>query len=336
MQQTLTQTSIPELDPEIEQLPIAHKEIIRYWHAIATERKLSLSQVEKITDVSTSTLSRLFRNAYKAGLETVCLKLIAVRKSYEEGGHIDRQEFAETAVANLLFKVCDRTRALSNVALVWGDKGIGKTRALNEYALKNSSSKTIYMRCRASVTFHQFVRTLGNACNVQTANAFDLREKIIEFFSNGQKLLIVDELHQIFLTMRRDVAIRCAEYLREVFDVAGCGLVLVGTNVLEREFKNGRDREALSQLLDRGTLQVQLPNKPSLKDLSKLVAHYQLELPDKESSDYRLIMDIIAAHGLRKFCISLKDGAARAAKNQEVYAWQHFSAAYDIVQKIAK
>jgi DNA transposition AAA+ family ATPase len=163
------------------------------------------------------------------------------------------------------------------------------------------------------------------------------REKIYTVLAAGQRLLIIDELHQAFLTTRTDTAVKCCEFLREIADVAGCGLVLVGTELLKTEIFTGIHKEALRQLVDRGTVQAALPAKATKKDYTAFLDFYGLPFPTEADGEaLPTLEDILKSSGLRKLTMHLRDGLAYATRKQEPYAWTHFVAAFEAIQSLSK
>ena len=238
-----------------------------------------------------------------------------------------------------MFALFDKTRALRNVSILWGDMGIGKTECISEYQRQNNHGRTLVVRFPAGASFAFFVAHVARACGVATRSQsqYQQREKIYQVLAAGQRLLIIDELHQAFLTTRTDTAVKCCEFLREIADVAGCGLVLVGTELLKKEIFTGTHKEALKQLVDRGTVQVPLPSKATKKDYLSFLQFYGLAFPTDADGEAQSIMeDIIKSTGLRKLTLHLRDGAAYAGKRGEDYAWHHFTSAFEAIQSLSK
>lgn len=313
-------------------------EILRYWFFTAKENQWSLGQLQKITGVSSTSLSRIFRGIYGADVASLCESLGKAKSNYL--ANTDNPEFIQTSLAARLFAVCDKTRATRTVSILWGEMGIGKTTILNEYTRLNSGGKTIYLRYPAGASHAQFMYQLARACGLapRAYNSAQLREKLYTLLGMGQRLIIVDELHQAFLTSRGDTAVRCIETLREISDLADCGMVLCGTNALSEHFFKGQHKDALAQLVDRGTMQIALPAKASKGDYKKFLTAYRLELPSESSEPeaYSILNDIIRLSGLRKLTLHLRDGAAYARKCQQAYNWDHFTAAFNAIQSLSK
>lgn len=125
------------------------------------------------------------------------------------------------------------------------------------------------------------------------------------------------------------------EFLREVYDRSGCGMTLFGTKALEKHLLDQKD--ALAQMLDRGTMQITLPAKPSKSDVKQFIANYGLpDLSGQEPEASAIVADILQSSGLRKLTLHLRDGAATAAKCGEAYRWHHFVTAFQDIQSLSK
>jgi len=320
----------------IRNLDDAHADLLRWWYFLGKDRNWSLGQLAKAAGVSSTTLSRVFRGKYEAALDSVLAALGKAKANFAE--QIDNPDFIATSLAKRFFRVCDRCRALATVAILWGPMGIGKTTIAEEYKRQNNHGRTAYMRCGAGLTFAAFISLMARSLGITAANQnqYYLREKIVGVLNAGQRLLIVDELHQIFLTTRGDTAVRICEFLREVFDRSKCGMVLLGTDVVQYEFFKGQHRDALAQLVDRGTIQMPLPAKPTKGDIAAFLKHYNLPMPGADEPEAaELLRDIVASAGLRKLTLHLRDGAANAARLNEPFNWGHFVEAHDDLKSLA-
>jgi len=316
--------------------PEATREVLRYWYYLGKDKSWSLAKLQHAAGVSTTTLSRVFRGVYGAEIESVIATLERAKLTYEEA--VDNPDFIETSLARRLFATFDKTRALGNVSIVWGKMGIGKTCIATEYQRLNNHGKTLLVRFPTGATFAFFVAHVAKACGISTRSQSQLqqRERIYQVLAAGKRLLIVDELHQAFLTTRSDTAVKCCEFLREIIDVSGCGLVLMGTKLLQESVFSGPHKEALAQLVDRGTVQIPLPDKATKTDVKAFLAHYGLQFPAPEDPAAIVLNDILVSYGLRKLTMHLRDGAAYARKRQESFKWSHFLDAFEAIQSLSK
>jgi DNA transposition AAA+ family ATPase len=312
-------------------------EVLRFWFFTAKKHNWNLKKLATTTGLSTTVIYRLLRGEYNADHSRAIETLEAARLNLAESA--DNPDFIETSLSKRLFTIFDKTRALHNVSILWGRMGIGKTECTMEYIRRSPVGRTAYVRFPAGASFAQVIQHIGRALGVaRTGNAGNCRERIIQLLSMGQRLLIVDELHQAFLTTRTDTAVKCCEFLREISDVAGCGLVLIGTELLEESIFRGPHKDALKQLLDRGTVQVPLPSKATQNDFKLFLKAYGLNFPDanQDAEAAQILNDIIRSAGLRKLTLHLRDGKAYANKRDEAYTWDHFAAAFQAIQSLSK
>jgi len=312
-------------------------EVLRFWFFTSKKLNWNLGRLAKATGLSTTVLHRLFRGEYPANPSNAIATLDSVRSNFAE--RAENPEFIETSLAKRMFAAFDKTRALKNVTILWGRLGIGKTEVAKEYVRTKPVGQTIFVRVPAGGSFALFVKTVGRALGVARGGRTDeVRDRIIQLLSMGQRLLIVDELHQAFLTMRGDTSVKCCEFLREIKDESQCGLILIGTEVLEEHIFRGPYKQALEQLVDRGTIQIPLPAKATQNDIKRFLNAYGLDFPDptKTPDAHAILSDIIKSSGLRKLTLHLRDGAAYASKREEPYQWQHFTAAFEAILALSK
>ena len=324
-----------QFEKVIADLNQPQQETLRFWYFLGKDRGWSLTKLAKACGASSTTLSRVFRGDYGADLATLCATLAKARDNFAES--VDNPAFIVTSLAKRFFRICDRTRALRTVTIIWGAMGIGKTTVAEEYKCRNNHGRTVYYRCQPGLTFVQFVLQLAAAAGIngKRQTHLVLREKLIAVLAAGNRLLIVEELHQIFLRRSHNdiTAVLQCEFLREIYDRANCGLVLMGTNALEKYMADQKD--TLAQLMDRGTMQIHLPEKPTAEDVKAFISNYALPaLDERQPEAAAIVADILKASGLRMLTLRLRDGAATAAKAGETYAWSHFIAAVKTISNL--
>jgi DNA transposition AAA+ family ATPase len=317
----------------------SQQDVLAFWFELAKDKGWGLAELAKVSGASTTTLTRLFRCIYEGDVAGQIEKLSQARTSF--GDAVDNPDFIMTSLSRQMFQVFDKTRALQNVTLMWGSMGIGKTTIIREYTRLNNHGKTFYVRCPGhGCTLYQFVAIVAKAMRISMNKhtVMTMRDLIGKYLAKGNRLLIIDELHEIFRTCNAMTIIRICEWLREIQETAQCGLALTGTELLKKEFFHGVHKDVLAQLVDRGTVQIPLGSKPTKGDVLAFMKHYGLVYPDAGSDPVALslVNDIIASNGLRKLTLHLRDGMAYAIKKGERYEWPHFVAAHEAIQSLGK
>ncbi len=317
-------------EKHVATLPDDQREILSFWFNRQTEENVSLTQLARQAGVSSTSLSRAFRGKYAADLGSLCVTLAAAKENLSIS--IANPDFIMTSLAKLVWEILDETRGMDCVTLAWGKKGIGKSTITAEYKRQHNHGKTHYHRCSPAMTFGQFVTSLAMSMGIvpRKHSHLRLRGEIIAKLSAGRRLLIIDEFHELFLKRERGTgvhAVLICEFLREIYDVAGCGLALFGTRAMLAEFIEGDHAGALEQLLDRAEDPIELPDKPTKEDAAAFIRHYGLDATFKDAPmAAAIVKDFFEAHGIRRFIRRLRGGAAYAARRKEKYSWDHFVA----------
>lgn len=232
---------------------------------------------------------------------------------------ITRAGFVETNLTKKIFSVCDTARNFGKVMFIFGRSHIGKTTALREYTRRNNSGATIYFRAPAGGTKGRSLMELCKILNQPVGTPDPIKEiNIIDCFDERQ-VLIVDEAHQ-FLSSKP--GLRMIEFLRELQDRTGCGLVISATEVFEKAMN---DDPAVSKLLGqlkmRSLIQAKLPDRPTKANLGDFAAHFGLKPAHGEALD--LQTEVIKTHSLGRW-LSIIEGASRiASKAGQTLAWDH-------------
>ena len=314
------------------------RETLAFWFELGRDRNWGLSEISRQSGVSSTTITRLFRGIYEGDASAQIHKLAIARTNWSEV--VGNPDFIMTSLARKMFEAFDKTRALHNVTIMWGAMGIGKTTIIAEYLRIHGHGQTFVVRCPGhGCSIYQFVTHVAKSMRVSMnrETVMTMRHKIGSMLAKGNRLLILDELHEIFRTCKPHTIICICEWLREMQEIAGCGLALTGTELLHREFFHGVHKEVLAQLVDRGTVQIPLNPKPTKTDIVEFLKHYGLTFPGEEDAkSAAIINDILRAAGLRKLTLHLRDGAAYANKRGEAYTWAHFAAAFQAIQALSK
>lgn len=306
---------------------------IWWFYAHCRDQGFDLKESAALISKDSTTVYRVFRGQYGASLENICQEIERYRKIYEERSLIQNLEFVETSVWKIIDKVCTATFNSQTISRIYGDSQIGKTTCLEEYARRNNHGQTKLIRMPASAGVQLFMREVAEACFVSNHSCFEkLRERVLNAIDD-KTLLIFDEMHQPFLSYQHGSTIKVFEVIREIYDRKKCGIVLVGTNTLKKEFYTGSLAPVFEQIRRRGTIEVDLKSRIPKDDLDKIARRFGL--PAAEGIALEVIRDMITRSGLGMYIKFLQSASVMANKQKRKLCWDHFVQAHDIMEKLS-
>lgn len=311
-------------------LPDDQRSAIRWLHAHASENDLSLDAIAKLIRYDASTIHRVFHGKYEGALDRVCKEIEDCKRLIEERAKGKRLDFVETALARKIWKYCDACLEFQRVGFVLGESQIGKTSALLKYQETHNHGSTIYARMPAGGALTNFLAVLAKALRISPQQREkELIRRIIESFDD-RMLLIVDEVHQTALRSSVLIGGRTVEFLREIYDLSGCGLVLCGTRVFEEEMESGKFSKLLLQMKRRRLPKLMLPSTPSSDDLDAFAKAYGL--PPAEGEFAELQQCVVRDEALGMWLTILRMAAKLASKQKKPIAWSHVRAAHNFLR----
>lgn len=338
-----------------EEYPDEHKLLARWLYAWCKENDWSWKEAERETGLSSTTLYRMWCDKYRhpdfeieevkgekvkrphprAGqrisLDSICERVGRLKELADERVH-RKTPFVETSVWRRISKLCREALVMQTIGFIFGQPQVGKTYALKEYARRNNHGNTIYVLMPASAGVQAMLKKIARACNISERTSFEqLRERVQDFL-DGSKLLIIDEVHECFVSYRETSQMKCLSVLRQLQEESGCGMVLCGTDVFRNEIEKGQFKQSLQQLDMRGIWKLQLEKHPSWADLGLIWVHYKLGEPDKEAAE--LVKWMGQQMGLSQYCKFLARGAQLAGKRGEKFGWKHFREVVAIAEKM--
>lgn len=268
-------------------------------------------------------LYSIYRGRYCGNLVDVVAAILAYRSLVLARESIGRPGFIVTKLTKRIRQVCEHARTYQRVAMVFGDGQIGKSKNLEEHA--RTTENTRYLRLPSEAPARLVVELLGRACylNTHRPSTTGLRAEIVAHFEAGM-LLIVDELQQITLARTARDRLATVEFLREIFDTSGCGLVLCGTNEAMREVESGPNALWLRQLRRRSLPKIMLPSKAEDGDILAFAEHYGLGSADMPAEAISKARQVAAEDGVGLLITYLQGAARMAAAERQIVTWAHF------------
>lgn len=310
-----------------ENLPEAQRSAIRRLHAYYYENDLSLTDAGKLIGYTNGTvLSLVFRGKYEASLAPVVKAIDDFFELHDKRAQGRKLEFIHTALTRKIWSVCDAALEFQKIAFVFSDSQIGKSEALKEYAKEHNHGSTIYVRMPTGGALMHFLarlaRTLRISDNLITTK---LRERIIGAFDD-RMLLIVDEAHECIAERGSQAAVKTIDFIREIFDETGCGVVICATNVFRDAMEDGPASKILKQTKRRRLCALQLPNIPTREDMNTFAAGYGL--PPSTGTAQELEKKLLDQEALGMWLTLLRMGAKIASQRKEKFKWDHVLTAH--------
>lgn len=307
---------------------------ILWFYNFVQASSLSLENAGRAVGLSGTTVYRLFTASYAASYDSVLEKVAKFRTLTEERQKRKAIGFVETSTWKKIDAACRQALNAQMPAFVYGPSQMGKTTCLLEFARRNNHGTTKYIRMPASPSFSFFVKTVAAACSigVNHNSADQLRERVCHAL-DSRNLLIVDEFHQALVTVTDRRAAQILEFIREIYDRTGCGIVLSATRVGEAEFERGHNAGVYDQLRRRGMTKIVLPDMPPASDIRKIAAAFGL--PPPEGRVLETIRTMLRTSGLGMYVKYLQSAHVLAASRSEKPTWDTFAAVCDGMAALA-
>jgi len=297
-----------------------------WFYCYSRDARWRLRDCADALGTSTTTVHRLFNGSYGASYAAVIGSIERFKRLADERGKRREIGFVETSAWQKISRICNAALYDNMPAFVYGASQIGKTACLLEFARRNNHGQTRYIRMPSSPSFQFFLRTVAEACYLSPRQNQDaLRRRIMDAL-DSRNLLIVDEVHQAMCTASELGSRKVVEFLREVYDRTGCGIVLCGTKVFRDEFERGRQAMIFDQFRRRGMLELTLPDVPSRGDINRIARAFDLAAPDGDTLD--LIKGMLQTSGIGKYIKFLQCANGVAVTRKESLTWQHFADTY--------
>lgn len=309
---------------------------IWWYFAYCKENGFSLNRAStELGYENNTTMFRVFSCTYGAKLDNVCERIRRFKKLKAIRGNINDMPFVMTSVAQRIMDVCDAAFATQSIAMIWSDTQTGKTYALQEFARRNNHGTTKYVRMPSKAGIQIVAKCIAEACYVSKDSSYEgLRDRILKAI-NHTNLLIIDEVQEAFICYQKTSAIAVIEFIREIYDLTKCGVVLCMNNLGRENFSIGKLAPVLKQMEKRGPLKIRLPDKAPMSDFL-MIAEKAFGLEKPESSALEIIKVLRDSYGIGPYCDYLKVGMRLAKNIGKPYSWDHFVRGYNTLVSLSE
>jgi hypothetical protein len=320
-----------------QDLPDDQRSAIRGMHAYAVDNNLSNAEVGKLLKLSDATVSLVFRGKYAGGVANVAKEM----KSFLELMERRQQGRALAFVKTELYlaeiePICTAAVDFQKIAYLFGDYQIGKSECLKYYQKTHNHGSTIYVEMPTGGALCYFLAKLAEALRIGSqSREVDLRRRILESFDD-RMLLIVDEADRAIPDKSQGIpksAIKCFDFISELFNERRCGVVICGNEELRKALTEG-SVALMKKTWRRRLCAKALPAQPSRKDLNTFAS--QWGLPPSAGAARELEKRIIEDEALGVWLTTLRMASVLAKKRNQPMKWDHVHLADNALRAMAK
>ena len=305
---------------------------ILWLYSYCNENHLDEKDIAPLVGFEKNTIYQVFRGMYQAASWKNVITGIRKFKTVKMN-EMKRRDigFILTSIADKIFKACDSALNDNMPAIIVGPSQIGKTFALEQYQRDHNHGRTVMLRLGSKWTKARFVRELASKFNngVKATKCWALEDAIFGSLTR-YNLLIIDETQMALETSGKNGAKDIIEFIREIHDRTGCGLVMSFTT---QGIKGFDADETFEQMKFRGCVRLQLPEVPPVKDINAFARAFDLPLP--EGDVLAAIKKLIRARALGVFVKYLQKSHKTAAERKQKLTWSVFAAVNDGYQLLA-
>jgi hypothetical protein len=204
-------------------------------------------------------------------------KALAVRRWLETRQGRDRTramlpvepEFQMTVTAEHVFNVLSYAQSAPDFCIVVGGAGIGKTKAIEAYAKRNSNVFVATLEpCLSSP--NNMLSEIADVVGVTEKRSVYLSRAITAKLRNAAALIIVDE--------GQHASSAALDQLRTIHDKAGVGIVVAGNESIFSRLQGGERSSQFAQLYRRVGMRMVQP-KARARDICTLIEAWRITDP---------------------------------------------------------
>lgn len=230
---------------------------------IATTGKTQ-AEIARSVGVSDSRISQFRKGTYTGDNESLAYSLQQMMNlDTRRQQTVKKPGFVVTSTAKEVMTVARYTHEHTDIGVIYGPAGIGKTMALRQYAQEYPSTVFItadVTTARAKALLEEIADKIGTkSSGTQSA----IKRGIISELNRSGRMIIIDEAQHL--------AYEALEALRTIMhDTCGTGVLLCGNEVIYSNMI-GKRNAPFAQLFSRVGISRGLSKKVSLEDIRKIV-----------------------------------------------------------------
>lgn len=186
-------------------------------------------------------------------ITSFCKKIEDLKKRMINSIHL-----VETVITNRVQEALDYSRDSQAMVTITGPTGRGKTLTSRYWARNNNHGRSKYVRVPSGCSRLTLVQELCRCCGISVnGKKTSLLEARLRSSFGPRNVLIVDEAGH--LMPRTGKGTNAIEFLRDLHDMCGCGVVLIFTDVYLSDMRNGSLADYFEQFVGRIKFEVKIP-----------------------------------------------------------------------------
>ncbi|EPY1191386.1 AAA family ATPase [Proteus mirabilis] len=203
----------------------------------------SQAQAARGIGVSTAVINQFLQNKYNGDVNAVEEKVrqFISREQERDKSRRIKPVYVDTLMARKGRDVIRMAHMDSDINVIYGDAGMGKTMIIRQYAKENLNAVLIEADpgYTARVVLEELYNKLGLS---KRGNMHELSESIIQNLRDSGRIILVDEAENL--------PYRALETLRRIHDKSGVGIVLAGMPrlILNLKGKRGEYKQLYSRV----------------------------------------------------------------------------------------
>ncbi|UPQ37715.1 AAA family ATPase [Providencia rettgeri] len=203
----------------------------------------SQAQAARGIGVSTAVINQFLQNKYNGDVNAVEEKVrqFILREQERDKSRRIKPVYVDTLMARKGRDVIRMAHMDSDINVIYGDAGMGKTMIVRQYAKEHLDAVLIEADpgYTARVVLEELCNKLGLS---KRGNMHELSEAIIQALRDSGRIILVDEAENL--------PYRALETLRRIHDKSGVGIVLVGMPrlILNLKGKRGEYKQLYSRV----------------------------------------------------------------------------------------
>ncbi|HEQ1859958.1 TPA: AAA family ATPase [Providencia alcalifaciens] len=203
----------------------------------------SQAQAARGIGVSTAVINQFLQNKYNGDVNAVEEKVrqFILREQERDKSRRIKPVYVDTLMARKGRDVIRMAHMDSDINVIYGDAGMGKTMIVRQYAKEHLDAVLIEADpgYTARVVLEELCNKLGLS---KRGNMHELSEAIIQTLRDSGRIILVDEAENL--------PYRALETLRRIHDKSGVGIVLVGMPrlILNLKGKRGEYKQLYSRV----------------------------------------------------------------------------------------